>query len=654
QNHNLQYYLVYRRMDEDSENYQTLRELVTSYVGTKPDGKEYKGLRAIQFQENSKRYYPYGDLASHLIGFTGTDNNGLNGIEALYDDYLTGVNGSTVRLTASNGRDLLYENYENYNDASDGCSLTLTLDATVQGVAEKYLRQAIEENYILNGGCVIVQRTKTGEILAMACANDYDLNSPFTLPEEVQADLDNIASDEVRSTFRRNALESMWRNMAVSDTYEPGSVFKILTMAMALEEGIVTLDENFPCGGKISAGTIVGRDTDLYCWKHAGHGDQNLRQAAMHSCNVAFANIGLRVGPQRFYQYVQAFGLWEKTGIDLLGETGTRSLWWSEEYFYGKYGKSSLAVAAFGQTANVTPIQMVTAVSACVNGGYLMEPYVVAEVRDAAGELVYSHEPTAVRQVISENTSRTVADILESVVGDPGGTGGNAYVAGYHVGGKTGTTTKTVKEAELEVKEYMVSFCGIAPANDPEITVLVVLDNPKQGTGVYTSGGVMAAPAVGRIIAEVLPYLGVEPDYNENESKYVDVTVPRVVGDTVAEAREKMREKGFTVEVVGEGGSITAQLPLAGTEIAAGSRILLYADAQPQENLVSVPNLLNLSATAARRTLELRGLFVETSGALPTSGNVVVSGQSVPAGNELSYGSIVHVTMIDKSNLGQY
>lgn len=646
------YAVVARRVDAEVR-----QDLLTAFAELKnkdENGKEYTGVRCVEFEETSRRIYPYGSLASHLIGFTGTENTGLLGIENLYDKYLTGVNGSTVRLVASNGRDLLYENYENYTDATDGCDLTLTLDATIQGIAQKYLQQAIEDNQILNGGCVIVQRTKTGEILAMACANDYDLNDPFTLTEEVQAEMDSIEEEDVRTAFRKDALEAMWRNMAVSDTYEPGSVFKIITMAMALEENVVNLTENFPCSGRIPAGTIVGRNTDLWCWKHAGHGNQTLREAAMHSCNVAFTNIGLRVGPEKFYEYVEGFGLWEKTGIDLLGETATRNLWWSEEYFFGTYGKSSLAPASFGQTANVTPIQMVTAVSACVNGGYLMEPYVVASVTDGTGEIVYNHEPTVVRQVISESTSRTVADILESVVGDKGGTGGNAYVAGYHVGGKTGTTTKTVKEAETETKEYMVSFCGVAPMNDPELTVLVVLDNPSQTSGIYVSGGVMAAPTVGHIIAEALPYLGVEPDYNAEESKYLDVNVPRVLNDTLAEAQEKLQAKGFEATVVGSGETVTAQLPLPGAEVAYESRVILYTEGQPEYETVVVPSLTGLSTTAARRMLQNLGLFVETSGALPTSGNVVISRQSVPAGNEARTGSVIHVTMIDKSNLGQY
>lgn len=632
-----------------------VREFKASYTAYNEEGKkEYSGLRSVRINEDSKRYYPYGSLASHVIGFTGTDNVGLDGLESLYDSYLTGTNGSTVRLTASNGVDLLYENFENYNDATDGYDLTLTIDTAVQGIAEKYLDQAIEDNYIKNGGCAIVMDVETGEILAMVDANDYDLNSPWTLDPDIAYELENIQDEAIRSKFRRDYLTAQWRNMCVSDTYEPGSVFKIITMAMALEEGAVTLDEDFWCDGHIDAAKL-NREDDLHCWKrNGGHGHQTLREAAMHSCNVAFANIALKVGAQRFYQYVEAFGLWDRTGIDVLGEAGTRSLWWNEDYFFSSSGKSSLAVASFGQTCNVTPIQMITAVAACVNGGYLMEPYVVSRVTDEDGAVVYSHEPTVVRQVLSNETSSTVASILESVVGDEGGTGGNAYVAGYRVGGKTGTTTKTTKESETGVREYMVSFCGIAPANDPKIAVLVVLDNPDQNSGVYVSGGVMAAPTVGKIISEVLPYLGVEPQYTEEEQQYVDVTMPRCVGDSVATARSKVINKGLNLEVIGDGSTITAQVPAANSEISPKSRVILYAGSEPPADAVTMPNVINLSANMARVLLEEKGIYMESTGALPENGNIIVSKQSVQSGVELPYGSVVHVTLIDKTNLGRY
>lgn len=631
-----------------------VREFKANYVTYDSDGKKVEGLKGVHIELDSKRYYPYGSLACHVIGFVGSDNYGLEGIEMLYNSYLEGTDGSVVRLTASNGIDLLYENYENYNDAIDGGDISLTLDVTVQGIAEKYLAQAIEENYIQNGGCVIVEECKTGKILALACANDYDLNAPWSLGEDTEEFLSLIEDDTERSAQRREMQLAQWRNMAISDTYEPGSVFKIITMAMALEEGVVSESSTFYCGGYIDANRITGRTDDLYCWKRAGHGMQTLKEAAQHSCNVAFVNIGFAVGASRFYDYVEAFGLWDKTGIDLSGEASSRALWWSRDYFTGPYGQASLAAASFGQTANVTPIQMITAVSAAVNGGYLMEPYIVSSITDDGGNMIYSKEPTVVRQVISETTSKTVRGILEAVVGEEGGTGKNAYVAGYHVGGKTGTTTKTAKEAQTGLREYMVSFCGIAPAYDPEIAVLVVLDNPKQGTGIYVSGGVMAAPVVGRIMNEVLPYLGVEPDYNEDEQSLLDVTVPRVTGESVADAREKLTARGFEVSVIGSGTEVTDQLPNANAAIAPGSRVILYAGEERREGEVAVPNLSGMTMTQARRALANVGLFLNTSGALPTSNNIVVSKQSVQSGNLTNYGGVVSVTLIDKTALGQY
>lgn len=614
--------------------------------------KDEQSIAGVHIEEDSKRFYPYGQLACHVIGFVGTDNYGLEGIEALYDSKLEGTNGSVVRLVASNGTEMLFENYQNYNDAIDGNDMTLTLDTTVQAIAEKYLAQAMQANYIQNGGCVIVMNVKTGEILALANANAYDLNDPWALSEATEEELALIADEEERSEARRNARLAQWRDMALSDTYEPGSVFKIITMAIGLEEGVIHESDSFYCGGNIPAGTIPGRDTNLNCWKRAGHGAQDLRQAAMHSCNVAFANIGLKVGAETYYNYVDAFGLRQKTGIDLSGESNSQ--WWSDEHFLGPYGPGSLASASFGQTFNVTPIQMITAVAAAVNGGYLMEPYIVKELRNAEGEVVYSKEPTVVRQVISEETSALVADILESVVGDPGGTGSNAYVPGYRVGGKTGTTTKTAKEIETGVREYMVSFCGIAPADDPEIAILLVLDNPSSESGIYIGGGQMAAPYVGKMMSEILPYLGVQPIYEPEEEALLDVTVPRLVGDGRVSIRDKANELGITVREVGEGDTATAQLPVAGAQVAAGSQIIVYFDEPTPEQTVTVPSLVGFTVNQARNTLQNLGLYLDTSGASPAISGVKVASQTIEAGTEVPYGAVISVTLVDNSNLGMY
>ncbi len=609
-------------------------------------------IAGVHIEEDSKRFYPYGSLACHVIGFVGTDNYGLEGIEALYDSKLEGTNGSVVRLVASNGTEMLFENYQNYNDAIDGNDMTLTLDSTIQSIAEKYLRQAMEANMIQNGGCVIVMNVKTGEILALANANSYDLNDPWGLSQETLDEIALIEDPEERSKAIEDAQRAQWRDMAVSDTYEPGSVFKIITMAIGLEEGVITEDSSFPCHGSIPAGQIIGRKTALNCWKRAGHGDQNLREAAMHSCNVAFANIGLKIGADTYYDYVKAFGLQDKTGIDLSGESGSQ--WWSDEVFTNPLNKSQLASASFGQTFNVTPIQMITAVSAAVNGGYLMEPYIVKEMKNSDGDVIYSREPTVVRQVISEETSALVADILESVVGDKGGTGSNAYVPGYRVGGKTGTTTKTAKEIATGVREYMVSFCGIAPADDPEVAVLLVLDNPSKESGIYIGGGQMAAPYVGKIMGEILPYLGVEPIYEPDEEALLDVTVPRLSGVDRVTARTKASELGITVREVGDGENVTSQLPVPGAQVAAGSQIILYFSETAPDDTVTVPDLTGKSVNQARNTLQNLGLFLDTSGASPAISGVKIASQAIPEGSQVPYGAVINVTLVDNSNLGMY
>ncbi|MGM9521730.1 MAG: penicillin-binding transpeptidase domain-containing protein [Oscillospiraceae bacterium] len=643
---------IMKMMEDTSSWYKTVAVKIESELADEVRAfKSEHNIVGIHIENDSKRYYPYGSLACHVIGFVGTDNYGLEGIEALYDDYLEGTDGSVVRLTTSNGTEMLFENYENYNDAIDGSDIVLTLDVTIQNIAEKYLAQAVETNYIQNGGCVIVMNVKTGEILALANANDYDLNEPWTLSADVQEEIDSITDDEERSQARSNALLSQWRNMAISDTYEPGSVFKIITMAMGLEENVISESSTYYCGGTTS---IPGRATLLNCWKHAGHGMQTLREAAMHSCNIAFANISMAVGADTFYDYVDAFGLFEKTGIDLQGESNSQ--WWPREDFTKPGQLNSLTSAAFGQTFNVTPIQMITAMSAAVNGGYLMEPYVVKQITAADGEVLYSKEPTVVRQVISEETSKTVCSILESVVNEEGGTGKNAQVSGYRVGGKTGTTTKTSLEAATGVKEYMVSFCGIAPMDDPEIAVLLVLDNPlpQSETGIYVGGGQMAAPFVGKIISEVLPYLGVEPIYTEEEKAMLDVGVPRVLDSTVESARSTLEELGLSVRVVGEGSTVTDQLPSAGAEIAAGSQVIIYADGEKNTDEVSVPNLYGMTVSQARAALQDKGLFLNTSGASPTSSSVIVSRQSIESGDTVPYGTVIEVTLVDNSNLGSY
>ena len=648
-------------------------------------------LSGIYLEETSRRYYPYNSLACHVIGFVGTDGNGLSGIETEYDSYLAGTDGSVVRLTNAEGDDLLFTDYEYYYDAVDGSDLTLTLDVTAQYIAEKYLDQAISDYDVQKGGICIIMDVNTGAILAMAGRDKFDPNDAWTLEPDTQAELNEILGivdtedgeegttsvpattltpEELDARSRRlasyaamtteerealyeemysEALYEQWRNRAATDTYEPGSVFKAVVLSMALDHGDVTVSSSFDCGGSMEV-QGRGEDNPLYCWDTFGHGAQTLAEAVRNSCNVAFATIGLRIGARTFYEYVEAFGLFAPTGIDLPGEGS--SVWWPNDVFFDDYNLSQLASASFGQTFNITPLQMITAYSATVNGGYLMQPYVVSTITDPEGDVVYEMKPVVVRQVISEETSETVREILESVVSE--GTGGNAAVAGYRIGGKTGTSEKVAQDAAGGTKEYMVSFCGFAPADDPQVAVLLILDTPSDSTGIYISGGNMAAPTVGGIFSELLPYLGYEPVYTEEEAARLDVRVPNITGMPLEEARSALDNLGLDYEFRGVGGTVTAQLPAANHEVAAGSTILLYAEQEIDPELTEVPDLYGLSVEDAVLRLSWYDLFLDTTGASPASEDVAVSRQSVEEGRFVERGTIIEVTLTDPSNLGIY
>lgn len=621
-------------------------------------------LIGVKIESDTKRYYPYGSLASHVIGFVGTDNYGLSGIESYYDDTLSGADGRVIRATTSAGTQLLYTNFEDYYDAEDGSDIVLTIDATIQYYLEKHLKQAVEDYDIQKGAAAIAMNPKTGEILGLVSLDNFDLNDYQAVSEETQAEIDSAVTDEEKNEIRSAAQQKMWRNKAISDTYEPGSTFKIITLSMALEEGVTTLNDSFYCGGSIQ---VTGDNEPRKCWKTAGHGSQTLTQSVQHSCNVAFITLGVRLGAQTFYRYAEAFGFLNlpedtsayptaKTGIDIAGESG--SIWWTQDVFYQPLNLSQLAAASFGQTFTITPIQLITAVSACVNGGYLMKPYLVKEVVASDGEISTANQPTVVRQVISEQTSAQVRQILERVVGDPvDGTGKNAYVAGYEIGGKTGTSEKVAQDAAgATQKEYIVSFIGVAPASDPQVVVLVLLDTPSTATGIYISGGNMGAPTVGRIMADILPYLGVEADYSEQELQVIDKTVPAVKGMTLAEAQNAVTKAGLTYRVIGDGEMVTDQLPTAYSVIASDSQIILYAGAEPSPDLEAVPSLINYSYKDAALILSGYGLFVQADGSVTSPEYQMVSTQSIPEGEMVEHGTVVHVTLVssDTGILGHY
>ena len=625
--------------------------------------KSEHNLIGVKIESDTKRYYPYGSLASHVIGFVGTENYGLSGIESYYDDVLSGVDGRVIRSTTAAGTQLLYTNFEDYYDAEDGNDIVSTIDATIQYYVEKHLQQAIEDYDIQKGAAAIAMDPNTGEILALASLDNFDLNNYQAVSEDVQAQIDLAATDEEKSALRAEAQQRQWRNKAISDTYEPGSTFKIITLSMALEEGVTTTSDSFFCGGSIQ---VAGDDTARKCWKRGGHGPQTLTQAVQHSCNVAFINLGVRLGAETFYRYAEAFGFLNlpddtsatptaKTGIDISGESG--SIWWSQDVFYQPNSLSQLAAASFGQTFTITPLQLVTAVSACVNGGYLMHPYLVKEVVGENGEVASANQPTVVRQVISEETSAQVREILEQVVGDSvEGTGKNAYVAGYEIGGKTGTSEKVAQDLTGAEKEYIVSFIGFAPADDPEIVLLILLDTPSSESGVYISGGNMAAPVVGNMMADILPYLGVEANYTEEELDTMDKTVPSIKGLSLEEAQKVITDAGLTYRVIGEGDTVTDQLPLAYSVIADESQVIIYADAEPSPEQEAVPSLVGYSYKDAALILSYYGLFVQTDSSITDPKLQMVSTQSLAEGEMVDHGTIVNVTLVsgDTSMLGRY
>lgn len=649
-NTNSWYEVVARKVEED------VAEQVRQF---KSDG----GYVGIKIESDTKRYYPNGSMAAHVIGFVGLDNTGLGGIESCYDSVLSGESGYVMRSTTAAGTDMLYSSYEDYVDARDGDSISLTIDAVIQNYVEKHLAQAVEDYDIQNGAAAICMEVDTGAILSMVSLGNFDLNDYQTISAEAEAEISSTArSEDEYNELYALAQQQQWRNKAISDTYEPGSTFKIITLAMALEEGVVSENSSFYCGGSMN---VLGRGTPLKCWKHGGHGSQTLTQAVQHSCNVAFVNIGQLVGEEKFYEYAEGFGFIErtadtsqqltaKTGIDLGGESG--SIWWSEDVFCNPENLSQLAAASFGQTFNITPIQLITAVSACVNGGNLMKPYLVQSISDSEGNLISQTEPELVRKVISEDTSAAVCRILEQVVGDQvEGTGHNAYVAGYRIGGKTGTSTKTTKEISGE-KEYIVSFIGFAPADDPEIAILVLLDDPSSESGIYISGGQMAAPVVGKMLADILPYLGVEPEYSDSELAAADRAVPDVSGMSLTEARSALTEAGLNCRVIGEGDTVTDQLPRAGAVIASGSEVLLYAGQSPSPVEETMPDLRGLSYEAAIEKLRGLGLYVTAGNGVTDAQSELISGQSIAPGESVEHGTVIEVTLYknESSMLGIY
>lgn len=578
----------------------------------------------VMIDEDVKRYYPYSTLASQILGFTGTDNNGLSGLESYYNSTLTGVDGRVIsaKSNSSVAQDI---EYKSVYEAKQGTSLVLTVDETIQ----RYLENALSSCYETSkaASCTgIVMDVKTGAILAMSTKGDFDPNEPYKINDKRTLEsINKITDEKEKEKAEENAMYSQWRNRAISDTYEPGSVFKVITMAAGLEENVVKYDEKYTCTGSIQVA-----DRTYNCHNTGGHGTQTLTEGLMNSCNPYFITIGQRLGVDTFYKYFEAFGFTEETGIDLPGEATPKE---GVTYFKkDTMTKVNLASSSFGQSFQVTPIQMITAINAIANDGKLMQPYIVSKTLDNEGNVVSQTQPVEKRQVISESTSEKIMASMEQVALN--GTARNAYVAGYRVGGKTGTSDKL-----NSVGQVAASFVGVAPSNDPQVTVLIVVDEPEGATG----GGAVAAPVAGEVIENTLTYLNVERQYNDSEKALLDVQVPSVIGDDVSEAQSSLENDKFSVRVVGEGSKVLSQMPASGQYIPQGGVVVLYTDEQKKKLKTTVPDFTGMTITEANYAAINAGINIKVSGNSLSDESLTAYRQSSLKGTEIESGSTVTV-----------
>ena len=617
---------ILKKMEKTNSQYEELKKKADDELADKV--REFineNDLRGIFLRPTSKRSYPKGTLASQVIGFA-NDNGGAMGLEATYNDVLTGESGMVVTARDRDGRAVLYQ-YDQYFDAENGCDLQTTLDTTIQYYLEKGVQELEARFGTGKGATGIVMDVNTGAVLAMASLPTYDLNDPSAIYN------DFLTAGMTEEEIIENAADlrnKQWRSKAINDTYEPGSTFKTLTLAMALEENVVDMNTGFYCGGNM---TVEGQK--IWCSKRTGHGQQDLTTAFANSCNPAFMNIGLRIGNAKFYQYMKDFGLMEKTGIDTTGEASGFA---NKEI---EYSTLALACYAFGQNFNVTPIALLAAQCACVNGGYLYTPYLVEQITDQDGNVVSRHDATPIRQVISEETSALVREIMEREVTN--GTGKNGQVAGYRIGGKTGTADKVGGNV-------IVSFVCFAPADDPQVMMLLTLDEPNKWTGTYVSGGNMVAPVASSVMSEILPYLGIEPSYTAEELVGADKTVPNVVGFTKDAATQKLAASGFGCRIVGSGDTVTDQTPAGGAIVPNSAEIILYLGAEKSTDKCIVPNVVGDSAATANQKIVNAGLIMGVSGATNASSSTVRAiSQSVEPGAEVAAGTVVRVQFSDSS-----
>ena len=648
------YEVLYFELEE--EDAERARQLIS----------EKKLSAGLQLTPSSKRYYPFSSVGSHILGYMGqTKDSGENkvgkaGIEAGYEDVLSGELGRVV--TSKNGWGMeMISGYESYFDAQNGYDVTLTVDERIQAMLEQTLAEGIETYDVQNGAFGLAIDPQTGAVLAMASSPDFDPNNwDVLLSEALKDEVEQVKAeegDDAADDAWKDAWNRQMKNRALTDAYEPGSVFKPITVSIGLEEGAISMDDHFYCSGSMTAGPGL---KPTHCHKKSGHLDQTLTEAVENSCNVALMTIAQRIGAETMWKYFEDFGLFDKTGIDMAGEGG--SIFWSggKEYFTGPYGVQSVASSSFGQTFAVTPLQMISAFAAVINGGHLLQPYLVQSVADQDGNTVFYHETQEVRQVISESTSDKVRGILESVVAN--GSGHNASMNGYRIGGKTGTSERLDRRADDQSNnDVMCSFMGFAPADDPQVLVLVVYDTPKRSapgsnyiaSGTYISGGNIAAPMAGALIANILDYMGIEKQYSSDQLAAADAPMPYVVGKELTVAKTAVQSAGLECRTVGTGNIVTHQVPSAGVSIPGGSNVILYLGDDAPEGQVETPDLTGLSPTAAKTKLEELGLFMRAAGVVDyTDASVVMAAQSVDAGVMVSPGTVVEVRFVSSIEYG--
>lgn len=615
----IDYDTVYAKTQKNSY-YEIVKKKVEQSDVDKIKGMKLSGVR---FDEDTKRYYQNGNLAAHIIGFTGDDNQGLTGLEAMLNEELSGISGRIRRAKNADGSDMPYE-YEEYIDPVNGGDVVLTIDEVIQHFTEKHLEEARLSNNVLQGASAIVMDPNTGEILAMTTKPDFDLNDPFTITDESVMQLIEELSGEEKTKAFSDALNKMWRNKATSDTYEPGSTFKAMVAAMAIEENVINPNDTFVCtGSKVVSGISIR------CHKTTGHGVQTFEEAIKNSCNPGLMEIGAKIGKANFIKYFKAFGFSEISGLELPGE--------AVGSFHNPktFTELNLATSSFGQSFTVTPIQMINAMSSLANGGYILKPHLIKQIKDQEGNVIANIEPEIIRQVVSKDTSDKMKGLLEGVVSEGGGK--NAYVKGYRVAGKTGTSEKLPRGCG----KYIASFLGFAPADNPKIAVLVMLDDPSGGD---YYGGMIAAPVVGKIIEDTLRYMGVEPQYTADEIESAEVMIPDETGKSVNSAKNDLINSGFKYIVEGEGDTVLSQMPKAGTRLPEGAVCILYTSEESSQTVV-VPDVSMMNAYDCNFTLTNSGLNFKITGPGKNGKDSIALAvrQEPAAGTEVPLGSIVSV-----------